>query len=140
MVSYNVSWLEAVGDKVSLKFRLMTELCKYKTNFKLSPKPPIASNRCYQMPFWAVSFSIPIFHSCVFIICYYAFVNSIFELTYCTCVLIKCICVLVYRLFVLIKVNYGFNNRIFVLIKSICAFIKVNLSFVIVIYGLIKVN
>ena len=60
-ITPNVSWLEAVGDKVSLKFRLMTELCKYKTNFKLSPKPPIASNRCYQMPFWAVSFSIPNF-------------------------------------------------------------------------------
>ena len=136
----NVSWLEAVGDKVSLKFRLMTELCKYKTNFKLSPKPPIASNRCYQMPFWEVSFSIPIFHSCVFIICYYAFVNSIFALIYSTCELIKSICVLVNRFFGLIKVNCGYNIRIFAFIKSICVLVKVNLSFVIVICVLIKVN
>ena len=41
MVSYNVPTLVAVGVKYLLKFRFMTELYKYKTNFKLSLVPKL---------------------------------------------------------------------------------------------------
>ena len=35
----DVPTLVAVGVKYTLYFRFMTELCKYKTNFKLDQKP-----------------------------------------------------------------------------------------------------
>ncbi|AEW87268.1 hypothetical protein FCOL_12345 [Flavobacterium columnare ATCC 49512] len=38
-VTPNVLALGEVGDLESLNFRLKTELCKYKTKFKLSLKP-----------------------------------------------------------------------------------------------------
>lgn len=36
---FNVSWLPEVWDLVSLKFRLITNLYKYKTDFQKAPKP-----------------------------------------------------------------------------------------------------
>ena len=54
------------ADKCFMLFNydLNPAFCKYKTNFKLCPKPPIASNRCYMMPF----FSVP-FGGCYYSVC-----------------------------------------------------------------------